>query len=106
MRIIADSLFGGDKRLQTKAALGDKYLPSVKSPANKAKTNTVAFPSIARAKVEIGGQTQTGDAKAGDTAAMIVVTGLKPGKTTLKAWFQDVDGKDLCGAFFVTVTRK
>jgi hypothetical protein len=91
---------------QTKATLGGKYEPSATSPANKAKTNTVGFSTIARAKVEIGGQTQTGDAKATDTAATIVVSGLKLGKTTLKAWFQDADGKDLCGAFFVTVAKK
>jgi arylsulfatase len=34
---------------QTKAALGDKYEPSPKSPANKANPKTVGFPSIARA---------------------------------------------------------
>ena len=31
---------------------------------------------------------------------------LPAGKTTLKAWFADAEGKDLCGAFFVTVKRK
>jgi hypothetical protein len=31
---------------------------------------------------------------------------LPAGRTTLKAWFQDDSGKDLCGAFFVTVKSK
>ena len=31
---------------------------------------------------------------------------LPAGKTTLKAYFADVDGKGLCGAYFVTVKRK
>jgi arylsulfatase A-like enzyme len=91
---------------QTKAALGDKYEPSAKSPANKAKIKTVGFPTIARAKVAIGEETKTTDAKAADTAATVVVSGLKPGKTTLRAWFQDAEGKDLCGAFFVTVKKR
>jgi arylsulfatase A-like enzyme len=34
---------------QTKAALGDKYEPSATSPANKAKSKTVGFSTIARA---------------------------------------------------------
>jgi hypothetical protein len=31
---------------------------------------------------------------------------LPAGRTKLKAWFADAEGKDLCGAFFVTVERK
>jgi hypothetical protein len=31
---------------------------------------------------------------------------LPTGKTTLKAWFADGDGNDLCGAFFVTVRKQ
>lgn len=91
---------------QTKAALGDKYEPSAKSPANKANLKTVGFPTIAGAKVIIAGQEQTADAKASDTAAKLTIRDLKPGKTTLKAWFRDASGKDLCGAFFVTVAKK
>jgi hypothetical protein len=30
---------------------------------------------------------------------------LPAGTTTLKAWFQDADGTDLCGAFFAYVRR-
>ncbi|WP_425615797.1 arylsulfatase [Anatilimnocola sp. NA78] len=91
---------------QTKAALGDKYEPSARSPANKANLKTVGFPKIAGAKVSIAGQEQAAAAKASDSAATITVRDLKPGKTTLKAWFRDATGKDLCGAFFVTVVKK
>jgi hypothetical protein len=34
------------------------------------------------------------------------VAKLPAGKTMLKAWFSDGEGKDLCGAFFVTVRRR
>lgn len=90
----------------SKVALGDKYEPSAKSPANKAKTKTVGFPTIAGAKVLIAEKEAAVEAKATDTAAAVVVRDLKPGKTILKAWFRDAEGKDLCGAFFVTVKRK
>jgi hypothetical protein len=90
---------------QTKAALGDKYDPSAKSPAAGKKTVTRDFPTIAAAKVEIAGV--KAEAKADPKATGATVTAKLPaGKTTLKAWFADADGKDLCGAFFVTVTRK
>ena len=90
---------------QTKAALGDKYEPSDKSPPNKAKVFTRSFPTIAYAKVEAGGVTakEMADPKAG---GVTLTAKLSAGKSTLKAWFADADGKDLCGAFFVTVRRK
>jgi arylsulfatase A-like enzyme len=90
---------------QTGAALGAKYEPSPKSPPNKAKLVTRDFPTIAAAKVEIAGV--KAEAKADPKATGAAVTAKLPaGRTTLKAWFADADGKDLCGAFFVTVTRK
>lgn len=49
----------------------------------------------------------TDEAKADPKATgAVVVAKLPAGKTTLKAWFSDADGKDLCGAFFVTVVKK
>ena len=90
---------------QTKAALGDKYEPSAKSPANKPKQVTIGFPTIAVANVEIAGVKGSTKADPKATGAVVSVT-LPAGKTRLKAWFADADGKDLCGAFFVTVTRK
>ncbi len=90
---------------QTKAALGERYEPSAKSPANKPNTKTVGFPTIARTKLEIAGKKAEVPANPRETAATIVVANLPQGKTTLKAWFTDADGNDLCGAFFVTVVR-
>ncbi len=90
---------------QTKAALGDKYEPSAKSPANKQKVKTVGFPAIAAAKIDIAGVKASAKADPKATGATLTAT-LPAGRTTLKAWFADADGKDLCGAFFVTVRRK
>jgi arylsulfatase A-like enzyme len=89
---------------QANAALGDRYEPSAKSPSNrpKDKQKTVGFPTIARAHVEIAGAKTTGTADPKDTVAKLTVK-LPAGRTTLKAWFSDTDGTDLCGAFFVTV---
>ena len=90
---------------QTRAALVDKYEPSEKSPANKAKVVTRSFPTIAYAKVETGGVAAKEKADPNATGATVVMR-LPAGKTTLKAWFSDANGKDLCGAFFVTVKKK
>ncbi len=91
---------------QTGAALGDKYEPSAKSPPNKAKTNTLGFPTIACAKLEIAGVKSEYPVNPKATGAASGIVTLPKGKTTLKAWFSDAEGKDLCGAFFVTVERK
>jgi len=91
---------------QTKVALGDKYEPSARSPGAKAKVQTVGFPTIARAQLEIAGHRAAADAKPKDMGATIRMANLPAGKTRLKAWFSDSGGKDLCGAFFVTVVRK
>jgi arylsulfatase len=90
----------------SKVALGDKYEPSEKSPANKANAKTVGFPTITGAKVSIAGHEQAVAAKPTDQAATVIMKNLKPGKTQFKAWFTDAEGKGLCGAFFVTVRRK
>jgi hypothetical protein len=89
---------------QTKAALGEKYEPSEKSPANKAKQTTVGFPTIAVANINIAGVKASTKADPKSTGATLTAT-LPAGKTKLKAWFADADGKDLCGAFFVTIKK-
>jgi hypothetical protein len=89
---------------QTKAALGDRYEPSAKSPANKAKLKTVAFPTIARGTVEVGGERVHAPANPMATGVTIRVK-LLAGRTWMKAWFSDAAGMDLCGAFFVTVRK-
>jgi arylsulfatase len=90
---------------QTGAALGDRYEPSAKSPATRPKQATIGFPTIATAHLELGGVKGKAPADPKAAGATITVT-LPAGKSTLKAWFSDAAGKDLCGAFFVTVRRK
>ena len=90
---------------QTGAALGERYDVSAKSPANKPNVKTVAFPTIARGRLRIADKEVTVAADPKSTAAVVVVKDLPAGRTTLKVWFQDADGKDLCGAFFVTVRQ-
>jgi arylsulfatase len=89
---------------QTKAALGDKYEPSAKSPNYNSK-ETKSFPTIAAGKVEIAGVlgSTKADPKAGSATVSVK---LPAGKTKLKAWFGDAEGKNLCGAFYVTVRKK
>jgi hypothetical protein len=90
---------------QTKTALGATYEPSAKSPANRPNVRTVGFPMIAAANIEIAGLKVSTQADPKSTGATLRVE-LPAGRTTLKAWFADAGGKDLCGAFFVTVVRE
>jgi hypothetical protein len=90
---------------QSQAALGETYEPSAKSPPNQPNVKTVGFTMIAQAHVAIAGQTVSSPADSKATGATLRVR-LPVGRTTLKAWFSDAGGKDLCGAFFVTVARK
>ena len=91
---------------QTKAALGDKYETSPKSPANKANPKTVGFPTIARAMLQIAGKEAESAANPKEAGVTLVVANLPAGKTKLKGWFADAEGNNLCGAFFITVSRK
>jgi hypothetical protein len=90
---------------RTKAALGDRYEPSAESPPSMRGVKTVGFPTIAAAHVAIAGQEVSSRADPKATGVTIRAT-LPAGRTTLKAWFSDAAGDDLCGAFFVTVARK
>jgi arylsulfatase len=90
---------------QTGTALGDRYEPSAKSPNNKPKLVTRGFPSISTARIEIAGVKASTAADPKATGATLTVK-LPAGRTKLKAWFADAGGKDLCGAFFVTVRKK
>jgi arylsulfatase len=89
---------------QTRGALGAGYEPSIKLPGYKAE-ETRSFPTIARVKLAIAGVNAQTKADPKATGATLTVK-LPAGKTTLKAWFEDAEGKGLCGAFFVTVVRK
>ncbi len=89
---------------RTEAALGDKYEPSPRSPANMANLKTVCFPTIAGTRVEIAGVSVSAAADPKATAAVLTAK-LPADRTRLKAFFVDADGKPLCGAFFVTIKR-
>lgn len=90
---------------QTGASLGDKYQPSAKSPSNRPKVVTKGFPTIAAARIDVSGIKASTAADPKATGAMLTVK-LPAGRTKLKAWLADAAGKDLCGAFFVTVRKK
>jgi hypothetical protein len=88
---------------QTKAALGAKYTPI--GLANQKKKECASFPTIARARLDIAGLMAVTKADPKATGATVTAK-LPAGKAKLKAWFADAQGKDLCGAFFVTVRKK
>jgi arylsulfatase A-like enzyme len=90
---------------RAKTALGDRYEPPATGPGSEWKGKTVGFPTIATAHIDIAGVKSAIRADPKQTAATLTVK-LPAGKTKLKAWFSDADGKSLCGAFFVTVERK
>ena len=54
----------------------------------------------------VGGRSAETSADPKETGVKLMVANLPQGKTTLKAWYAEANGKDLCGAFFVTVGRK
>lgn len=59
--------------------------------------------AIRAATLIIAGQTHTSDLAPGSRDARFRLR-LEPGRTQLHGWFQDADGKDLCGAYFANVT--
>ena len=58
---------------------------------------------IERAQVQIAGQSQELGVGEGDVAATFRLR-LPAGRTQLQGWFTDDSGKDLCGAYYATVT--
>ncbi len=61
--------------------------------------------SIASARIKIDTFDKTIPVTPDDTAAVFNIK-LNPGRTQLKTWFYDENGNELCGAYYVTVTRK
>ena len=84
---------------ETKAALGAKY----DDPSDAKKGASRAFP-IAAARVRAAGA-EAGAKTAPTEQEVAVRMKLPAGRTTLKAWFQDDQGADVCGAFFAYVRR-
>jgi hypothetical protein len=60
---------------------------------------------IAAARLTIAGREHATKLAPGVTAAAFTVR-LPAGRTQLHAWFQDAEGRDLCGAFYARVTRR
>jgi arylsulfatase len=73
-------------------ALGAQYGPQ-----------SMTFP-IAQAKVAASGREFNGKTEPTAKEAVVRVT-LPAGKIQLQAWFQDAQGKDLCGAYYAYVTK-
>jgi len=59
---------------------------------------------IAKARLKIGDVDVSKPVSKNDKAATFTVR-LKAGKTKLRTWFHDEQGKELCGAFYVSVRR-
>ncbi|HET6573149.1 MAG TPA: arylsulfatase [Fimbriiglobus sp.] len=92
---------------ETKAALGARHDASPKLAAIGGKAYappSKAFPTIAEGVVKVAGREAS--AKTAPTAQEVAVrVALPAGKTTLKGWFRDAEGKDLCGAFYAYVRK-
>ena len=64
----------------------------------------VALP-IASARLAVGGFDAKRAVAAEDPAVVFTAT-LKAGQTSMQTWFLDAAGRELCGAYYVYVTRK
>ena len=64
----------------------------------------VALP-IVSAKLKVG-EIEKNQAIAPGDQAVVHVVQLERGPTRLQTWFYDADGKEICGAYYVYVTRK
>jgi hypothetical protein len=60
---------------------------------------------IAAARLQIAGLNRHVKTAPGTTEAVLTVT-LPAGPTQLHAWFQDAEGRDLCGAYFARVRHR
>jgi hypothetical protein len=61
---------------------------------------------IAQARLQIAGQDRTAKSSGATAREIVFRVRLPKGKTRLHGWFGDRDGKDLCGAFYATVSWK
>jgi arylsulfatase A-like enzyme len=64
----------------------------------------VALP-IAQARIKIAGSEQSIAVKSDDSTATFTID-LSAGPAELQTWFLAADGRELCGAYYVTVERK
>ena len=92
---------------ESKAALGAKYdaAPDLAKVGGKVYAPpSKAFPTVAGAVVECGGQRATASTGPDEQEVALKLT-LPAGRTKLHGWFRDAAGADLCGAFFAYVRR-
>jgi arylsulfatase len=82
-------------------AVGVTYTDSIPYGSGK---DGVALP-IARAKIKINGMEMETEVSPDDLAAIFEVR-LENGPAKLQTWFYDQKGEELCGAYYVDVTRK
>ncbi|MCS7237291.1 MAG: exo-alpha-sialidase [Thermoguttaceae bacterium] len=57
-----------------------------------------------KAILEVAGETISASVTPEEKGAVFTLR-LNPGRTTLRGWFQDEKGQDLCGAFYVMIRR-
>lgn len=91
---------------ETRAALGAKHDADPKLAAVGGKNYAPpsrTFP-IAAGVVKVADQEASAKTVPTEQEVVLPVT-LPAGKTTLKAWFRDAMGKDLCGAFYAYVRK-
>lgn len=60
---------------------------------------------IARARLKVGDHEETKPVTA-DTQSIVFSLVLPAGPTQIQTWFDDADGKELCGAYYVYIRRK
>jgi arylsulfatase A-like enzyme len=77
-------------------------LPAVRTTAGEVPPSK-ALP-IAKAKIHVGAYDASSDVRTHDKA-VIFETPLQPGRLQLQTWFSDANGAELCGAYYVYVTR-
>jgi hypothetical protein len=87
---------------ETNAALGARLDADPKRGAARPNAPPSKAFAIGGGKVEVAGREAS--AKTDPTAQEVALrVNLPAGRTTLKGWFQDAAGNDLCGAFFAYV---
>jgi arylsulfatase B len=92
---------------ETQAALGAKHdaIPEIAKYGGKNYAGpSQTFPTIASAVVECAGRQVTANTSAEAQEVALTIT-LPAGATSLKGWFRDANGHDLCGAFFAYIRR-
>jgi arylsulfatase len=81
-----------------------RWPAELKLPLSAPEPNGGKAMPIAGATLSIAGQTVSGKTGEGSAESITFNITLPGGPTQLQAWFQDAQGKDLCGAYYADVT--